>query len=115
GAAGFTPKLGLILTPRANTTIKLLFSRALRAPSAYELYYDSPSNAGNRALQPERMESMEVNVEHYLTPSMKIEGSMFHNIYRALIVGVADASGSVVLQNGLDARAEGLELSWTMK
>ena len=115
GATGLTPKLGIILTPRVNTTIKLLFSRALRAPSVYELYYDSPSNAGNPALQPEQMQSLEMNLEHYLTPSMKIEGSLFTNTYQDLIVGVADESAAVILQNGLDARARGLELSWILK
>jgi outer membrane receptor for ferrienterochelin and colicins len=115
GETGFTPKLGVILTPMVNTTVKVLFSRALRAPSAYELYYFSPSNAGNSALLAERMQSAEVNVEHYLTPFMKVEGSLFHNTYRDLIVGVPQESGDVVLDNGLDARANGLELSWTMK
>jgi outer membrane receptor for ferrienterochelin and colicins len=115
GATGWTPKIGVILSPRIDTTVKLLFSRALRAPSAYELYYDSPSNAGNRDLQPERTESLEVNVDHALTPSISVGGSLFRNRYRHLIVGVADASATVVLQNGLDVRASGLELSWTLK
>ena len=115
GATGFTPKLGVILTPRADTTLKVLASRALRAPSAYELYYDSPSNTGNRALEPEQLQSLEVNIEHYLSSSMEIKAALFRNTYRDLIVGVADADGAVVLQNGLDARVDGLELSWTVK
>jgi outer membrane receptor for ferrienterochelin and colicins len=115
GATGFTPKVGVILTPHTRSTVKLLFSRALRAPSAYELYYDSPSNAGNIGLRAERTQSVELNVGHFLTPSMRIHGALFHNTYRDLIVGGSDASGVVVLRNGLDVHADGLELAWTMK
>jgi outer membrane receptor for ferrienterochelin and colicins len=115
GATGFTPKIGFILTPQVNTTAKLLFSRALRAPSAYELYYDSPANAGNALLNPERTQYLELNVEHFLSPSVKIAGSVYHNQYRDLIVGVAGPAGAVVLQNGLDAHADGLELTWHLQ
>jgi outer membrane receptor for ferrienterochelin and colicins len=115
GTFGFTPKLGLIITPATGTTMKLLFSRALRAPSAYELYYTSPANKGNAALQPERMQSAELNVEHYLGNSMKVSGSLFHNTYRDLIVGFANAEGEVTLANGLQATADGIELSWSVK
>jgi outer membrane receptor protein involved in Fe transport len=115
GAGGFGPKAALILAPVSDTTIKLLFSRAVRAPSVYERFYDSPSNIGNTDLTAERMEGLELNLEHYLTPTMKVEASLFRNTYRNLIVGVADADGAVALRNGLDVRAPGMELSWLLK
>ena len=115
GETGFRPKAGVILTPRSGTTVKLLFSRALRAASAYEQYYNSPANAGNTTLTPERIEAFELNLEHYLTPAMKIDASLFRNTYRDLIVDVAEQSGTVTLQNGLNAEARGLELSWSLK
>jgi hypothetical protein len=61
-----------------------------------------------------RTQSLEVNVEHHVTPSMRLGASMYFNTYRDLIIGVADSSGDVVLQNGLEARARGLEVSWSM-
>jgi outer membrane receptor protein involved in Fe transport len=115
GDTGFTPKVGLIVTPTdPGPTVKLLFSRALRAPSAYELHYDSPANAGNRGLKPERTQSLEAEIAQPLGSSMTVQGSLFRNTYRDLVVDTSDASGQVVLQNGLNAEATGLNVSWSL-
>ena len=34
-----TPRAGLVILPREQTALKLVYGRAFRAPNAYELYY----------------------------------------------------------------------------
>ena len=115
GSTGFTPKIGLIVTPDHATTLKLLLSRALRSPTAYEMFYLSPSNDGNRGLDPEHIQSSEVTAERYFTPSMRVGASLFSNTYRDLIVDGTTNAGCIRLTNGLTARARGLDLTWAAK
>jgi outer membrane receptor for ferrienterochelin and colicins len=60
-----SPRVALICSPAQQTTIKTLYGRAFRAPTAYELYYNDGylTQKPNPDLQPERIETAELIVE----------------------------------------------------
>jgi outer membrane receptor for ferrienterochelin and colicins len=61
----FSPRLGLVFNPTPNTNIKATYSRAFRAPNSYENFYaGSTGTTGNPSLQPEKIRSYEVDLEH---------------------------------------------------
>jgi outer membrane receptor for ferrienterochelin and colicin len=114
GGARVTPKLGVITHLRAATTMKVLFSRALRSPSVYERFYASPPNyVSNPSVAPEEIESFEVAVEHALSLRMHISGSLFTNRVDGLIISQANESGLIQFANGLDTQAHGFEVAWS--
>jgi iron complex outermembrane receptor protein len=97
----------------ATTTVKLLYSQALRSPSVYERFYESPPNyIRNPSLVPERIEAFEVVAEHALSPWARISGSLFTNRLNGLIISAADETGLIRFVNGLDTTARGFELAW---
>ena len=54
-----TPRIGVIVTPRSTTTLKLLMSEARRPPSVYQRFYQSPPNyVSNPDLDAERIEPL---------------------------------------------------------
>ena len=65
-----TPRVGLVLLPREQTALKLVYGRAFRAPNAYELYYYTSVDAG-APLAPEQMRSSEFVWEESLSPHVK--------------------------------------------
>jgi outer membrane receptor for ferrienterochelin and colicins len=113
GGARVTPKLGVIAHVRAATTVKLLYSQALRSPSVYERFYQSPPNyVSNPSLAPEQIETIEGAVEHAISPWLRFSGSLFANRLEGVIVSKADEGGLIRFVNGLDATAHGFELAW---
>lgn len=116
GRAHVTPKFGVITHLRAATTVKLLFSPALRSPSVYERFYESPPNyVSNPSLAPERIESFEVVVVHALSPWSHISGSLFANRLNGVIISQADDEGFIRFVNGVDTTAHGFELAWASR
>jgi outer membrane receptor protein involved in Fe transport len=112
GPARVTPKLSAIAHLNAATTVKLLYSRALRSPSVYERFYESPPNyVNNPSLEPERIESAELAIEHALSPWASVSGSLFANRLNGLIISRADDAGQIRFVNGIDADAHGFELA----
>lgn len=66
GFGGTTnPRLGLICSPLADTTVKLLYGTAFRAPNAYERFYTAVAQKGNPDLKPETIETYELILEQY--------------------------------------------------
>ncbi|HVL02087.1 MAG TPA: TonB-dependent receptor, partial [Dongiaceae bacterium] len=56
-----SPRLGFVLHPATNDSIKLLYGRAFRAPHADELYTDNnPLLRGNPGLKPETVDTVEL-------------------------------------------------------
>ncbi len=58
-----TPRAALRLTPGGNTTIKLVYGQAFRAPSVYEQNYFGPTVTVAAALQPEAVRTGELILE----------------------------------------------------
>ena len=83
-----TPRIGVTVTPRSSTTLKLLMSEARRPPSVYERFYQSPPNyVSNPDLDAERIRTAEILIEHELTPTTRLTASFFASRFRGLIVG----------------------------
>jgi iron complex outermembrane receptor protein len=116
GPARVTPKLSAITHLSAATTVKLLYSRALRSPSVYERFYESPPNyVNNPSLEPERIESAELAIEHALSPWASVSGSLFANRLNGLIISKADDAGQIQFVNGIDAETHGFEFAWSSR
>jgi outer membrane receptor for ferrienterochelin and colicins len=61
------PRLAAIYSPEKNTTFKILYGQAYRAPNAYELYYqDGFSQVSNPELKPETIKTAELIMERKL-------------------------------------------------
>ena len=104
------PRLGLIYRPFTQTTFKLLYGTAFRAPSAYEMfYYGLGQYQANLKLQPETIKSYETVVEQGLGQHFRLTGSVFRNQIAQLITQVTNSSGLLVFQNSGSARATGAE------
>lgn len=63
-SATLSPRAGLVLSANPSTDIKAMYSRAFREPSSYESFYAVTTLVANPTLQPERIRSWEVDVEH---------------------------------------------------
>ncbi len=113
------PRLGLIWTPREKTAVKLLYGRAFRTPTSYELYYgDYLTTKPNPDLRPETIRSIEAVLEQRmegLGGSWKATVSAFHNRIDDLITMQPDPSDGLdhfgnnesIETNGLELELEG--------
>ncbi len=104
------PRFGLIVEPLKDTSLKLLYGEAFRAPNSYELAYNSLAFIGNPTLQPERIRTTELVAEHYFDAHWRAAASVFQNDIIALITSRMDAGGAATSINGGDARVRGTEL-----
>jgi iron complex outermembrane receptor protein len=104
------PRLGLIYHGFQQTTFKLLYGTAFRAPDVFDIYpaglYES-----NPGLKPERIRSIETVVEQGLGSHFKLSGSFFVNRLNDLIVAEIDPNnGLIVHHNAESANADGAEV-----
>lgn len=67
--SSINPRLALIYSFK-NTTIKLLYGEAFRAPSAYEQFYAGGGLRANPNLRPEEITTYELVIEHYFSRSL---------------------------------------------
>jgi len=107
------PRLALIWSPRADTTFKLLYGTAFRAPNTYELYYNDggATSKANPLLKPERSRSYEILAEHWLRPNFHITVDAYYNEYNGLVDQVTDPlDGLLVYRNVGSAEAKGVEI-----
>jgi iron complex outermembrane receptor protein len=103
-----TPRLGLIVTPRANTTVKRLFGDAFRTPSAAQALLTAGGYVANPSLLPEHIETTELDVQQRLSSALLLGVSVYMYAVDNLIDEAANNSGSI--QNLFHAEATGLEL-----
>lgn len=105
----FNPRLGLIYQPWTDTTLKLLYGTAFRAPNAFESLYACCDGGwiGNPSLKPEQIETYEFVMEQRLNKNLDLRISPFHNRLTNVI-----AFTSIPVQhfaNTGNAEAHGLE------
>jgi outer membrane receptor protein involved in Fe transport len=89
----FNPRVALIVKPYDGGNIKLMFGKAFRAPSIYELYFQTTgSQIANPSLHPESMYSAEIEYSHRFTPTVTGLVSVYENVIENLIAqqGVQD-------------------------
>jgi len=105
-------RLAAIYHPMNNTTLKLLYGEAFRAPSAYELYYNDGdyTQKASLNLRPETIKNYEIILERELNKKMRATVSGFHYIMHDLIDQYIDpADGLLVFKNLNEVKATGIE------
>jgi iron complex outermembrane receptor protein len=103
----WNPRIGLMATPAAGTSVKLLYGTAYRAPNEYEQHYYT----GQGALRPESITSVEAVAERRFGDHVRASVSLFSNDIHDLITLQSNASGDLVFRNTDRARSRGWEAS----
>ncbi|HXW05375.1 MAG TPA: TonB-dependent receptor [Vicinamibacterales bacterium] len=106
------PRLGVIYDPWQDTTLKLLYGEAFRAPNAYELFWSqSGVTKSNPSLQPETNETTEVVIERYVGRRVRLAATAFHYTINDLITQETDPADGLLVYNNVDqVKARGVEL-----
>jgi iron complex outermembrane receptor protein len=111
-----TPRAALIVTPSGSQSLKYLYGRAFRAPTAYELnefYFGQ----GIRNLRPESVDTHEIVWERYANDWLRTSVSTYWFKADSLIQLTADPStflGTTFVNSG-HVEAKGLELEAQMR
>jgi iron complex outermembrane receptor protein len=104
------PRLALIYTPARNTTLKLLYGRAFRAPDPYELAYLPAGDSTSVRIQPETVKTTEVVVERYQGDRLRFAASFFYyDADRLLSYQINSSTGAVALGNLRQVDSVGIE------
>lgn len=107
-----SPRAGILFRPERNTDIRVNYSWAFRAPNDFESFYaGNNSNTANPALQPEKIRSWEVDVDHSLNQTSRVSVSAFLNHFHDLITPITDLStGNPIYLNSSPIQTKGLGL-----
>ncbi len=105
------PRVGLILNPWEQTSIKLLYGTAFRAPNQYELNYQDNNNfsLAQDKLKPEKLETLELILEHYFTQEIRAELNFFHTDINDIITLTTASDGLLQNQNAGNVESIGVE------
>lgn len=109
-----SPRLGIIHLISPRTTVKYLFGSAYRAPNVYEMHYHDGNDTmkANPDLEPERVRSLELVLEHRFDSGWRSTGSLFHNQVRNLIVQRLDPEDELLSYRNVGrASVRGVTLS----
>jgi iron complex outermembrane receptor protein len=98
------PRIALIASPWESTTFKLLYGRAFRAPSAYELYYNDGDDTqkSNPDLDPETIDTYELVVEQSIGNNVRAIASGFYYEIDDLINLEVDTADDLLVFRNLD-------------
>ena len=106
----FNPRLALVYSPLTDTTLKLVYGRAFRAPNAYELYYtDHETTLNNPLLKEETITSYEVILEQVLGEHLNAGASIFYNHMDGIISQTKRPDGSLIFENIDSYTTKGVE------
>jgi iron complex outermembrane receptor protein len=107
-----SPRLALIYSLQPETTLKFIYGTSYRNPNAYELYY--PETLGylpSTNLEPEEVETIEIDIEHYLNNNFRLAASFYSNNTSNLIGLFSDpGTGDLFFDNLEDITARGTDL-----
>jgi outer membrane receptor for ferrienterochelin and colicins len=106
-----SPRAGIHFNPTPNTDLKANYSWAFRAPNSYETFYaGNNSNTANPSLKPERIRSLEVDVEHRFGKTYYVSGAGFLNQIDDLIEQSIDPlTGHPLYSNSVQVQTKGME------
>jgi iron complex outermembrane receptor protein len=109
----YSPRAGLIWHADPADVVKLLYGRAQRAPNDFERNYDDGvTQVANPKLQGERVDTIELDVDHRVAPDLGLRASAYQWRLRDLIVlGTDPVTGLPQYQSGQPVTATGIELS----
>jgi len=106
------PRIGLIYNPYHNSTLKLLYGTAFRAPNQYELNYVGAGIGiiASSGLKPEKLKTVELILEHYFTSQLRAEFNLFHTDINSIIFLKTLNDGNKQYQNVGNIDSNGLEI-----
>lgn len=104
------PRFALIYNLR-QTSIKLLYGEAFRAPSVYEKFYTGTGFKANPRLKPETIKTYEIVVNHYFTKYLQATAAGYYYTIKGLITQTPDLRDDLLqFRNVESIEAKGLEL-----
>ena len=108
------PRLALVWEVNLALTAKLLYGSAFRAPSFNEQYGVNPVAAGNPAIRPETIKTLEAALQWQAHPDLQLGISTFRYQMRDIIRTVPNAAPApgATFQNIGAQHGHGLELEW---
>lgn len=111
----WNPRAALVWSARHDTTLKLLYGQAFRAPSFAEFRnQNNPIAQGNSELDPEEIETIELAIDYRPNDELKLGANVFYYEWKDIIDFVTEPSGLATAQN--TGRQEGhgfeLEMEW---
>lgn len=104
-----TPRAGLVLLPRPQTAVKVLYGRAFRAPNPYERYYYTSQSARGLLLRPEQIRSAELVVEESLSTNVRLTVTAFDYDMQRIIEQRATDVEDIFFENAGRTRGRGIE------
>ncbi|HTG02102.1 MAG TPA: TonB-dependent receptor [Nitrospirota bacterium] len=104
------PRLALIFTPWERGVVKFVYGTAFRAPTPFELYYNSPTNIANPDLKPEKIRTSELVFEQYVSEHLRASASLFEYHISNLINQTEASPGVTVFKNFDQIKAHGIEV-----
>jgi iron complex outermembrane receptor protein len=112
-----TPRASLIWNATKQTTLKLLYGQAFRAPSEYERTYPGGSGSGvdNLSLKSEQITTYELVLDQDFRHGLNSQLSFFHNDAQDLIGTTVDNESNTVFRNLSSVRTWGVEAELTKK
>jgi iron complex outermembrane receptor protein len=115
--ARVTPRVGLVLLPRRQTAVKLLYGQAFRAPNPYEREYYNGRMDLAPALSPEAVRSSELVWEELFSKHFRTTVTVFDSDVRDLIEQRPSDSDTVEFyhENAGHTRGRGIETEAEMR
>jgi len=113
-----SPRVGLMYNPWESTSFKLLYGRAFRAPTAFEMHYHDGFDTAkpNPTLDPETIDTYEVVYEQQILKDYRIAVTAFHYDIDDLILQIEDPSdGLAVYRNSDRVESNGAEFELRAK
>lgn len=107
-----SPRLALIYSIQPETTLKFIYGTSYRNPNAYELYYaETLGYIQNTNLNPEEVETFEIDIEHYLNNNFRLGASLYSNKTTDLIGLFEDPNtGDLFFDNLDEVTAQGADI-----
>jgi iron complex outermembrane receptor protein len=107
------PRVAWIVMPSEQSTVKLLYGSAFRAPNAYETWYAYGPYKANPELEPERIRTVEAVFEQQFARRYRVSAGVFRYWVTDLInQGIDPADEMLVYANDGDVNATGVELEF---
>lgn len=109
-SGSFNPRAGLVWEFIAGYDVKLLYGRAFRAPSFYELYsQNNPAFIGNPDLDPEIVDTYEISVGAEVSEAISGRITGFRNAIKDS-VDIDVVEGQRIFRNKDEIRSQGVEV-----
>lgn len=113
----WNPRAALVWSARHDTTLKLLYGQAFRAPSFAEFRnQNNPVALGNDELDPEEIETIEFAIDYRPFEDLRFGANVFYYEWEDIIRFVTDAaSGTATAQNIGEQNGYGMEFEFEWK